>query len=113
MFKPKKDKYEVQEDIILKQNRLISDLQEKLDGYQSEMELSNTFKDEDSKLVKSFMNDIELYRTILDECIIRARKAEKAYRDMLEEIKPLRRKYELQLKEFSNAIETTRTKIER
>lgn len=113
MFKPKKDKYEVQEDIILKQNRLISDLQEKLDGYQSEMEFSNTFKDEDSKLVKSFMNDIELYRTILDECITRARKAEKAYRDMFEEIKPLRRKYELQLKEFSKAIETTRTKIER
>ena len=113
MFKPNKNKYEVQEDIILKQNKLISDLQEKLETLQSEMELSNTLDEKDSTLVKSFMNDIELYRTILDDCITRARKAEKAYKEMLKEVEPLKHEYEKQLKELNMAIEATRIKIEK
>ncbi|HAU86023.1 MAG TPA: hypothetical protein DCW90_11150 [Lachnospiraceae bacterium] len=111
MFKPKKDKYEVQENIILKQNKLISDLQEKLETLQSEMELSNTLDEKDTNLVKSFMNDIELYRTILDDCIARARKAERAYKDMLKEVEPLKHEYEKQLKELNKAIEVTRLHI--
>lgn len=96
---------DVQNQIIQRQKKMISDLEEKLESTKANIELEKYFSEPAYATVEELINDLEQKKLIFDDAIAKAREAEFKYNELIKETQPLVLKYKQDLKKMNTTLQ--------
>lgn len=96
---------EVQNQIIQRQKKMITELQDKLDSFKVNIELEKYFPEPEYNNLESLIKELENQKIIFDDAIKKAKGAESKYKELIASTEPLVKEYKKKLKKMNTTFD--------